>query len=130
MNEEVRDYLPNEEVTTTTTPPGLVVYDQSSLSISAIRYKVLKEEDAKTQGLLDGISWDEYKLANAERTKLEVDEDLILMAANASGIDAEDITFIAYEEPMFIDKEPIEVEASSVAQIVLITPIVHCLLLW
>jgi len=127
VNEEVRDYLPNEEVTTITTPPGLVVYDQSSLSISAIRYKVLKEEDAKTQGLLDGISWDEYKLANAERTKLEVDEDLILMAANASGIDAEDITFIAYEEPMFIDKEALEVEPSSIAQVVLIIVILALL---
>ena len=127
VNEEVRDYLPNEEVTTTTIPPGLVNYAQSSLSISAIRYRVLKEEDAKTQGLLDGISWDEYKLSNAERTKLEVDEDLIQMAANASGIDAEDITFIAYEEPMFIDKEPIDVEPSSVAQIVLIIVILALL---
>lgn len=127
VNEEVRDYLPNEKVTTTTTPAGVVVYDQSSLSISAIRYKVLKEEDAKTQGLLDGISWDEYKLANAERTKLEVDEDLILMAANASGIDAEDITFIAYEEPMFIDKEALDVEASDVFQVVLIIVILALL---
>lgn len=127
VTEEVRDYLPNEKVTTTTTPAGVVVYDQSSLSISAIRYKVLKEEDAKAQGLLDGITWNEYKLANAERTKLEVDEDLILMAANASGIDAEDITFLAYEEPMFIDKEALDVEASSVAQIVLIIVILALL---
>lgn len=127
VSEEVRDYLPNEEVTKTTTPPGLVNYDQSSLSISAIRYKVLKEEDAKTQGLLDGMSWKEYKLANAERTKLEVDEDLVLMAANASGIDAEDITFIAYEEPMFIDKEPLEINASSIAQVVLIIVILALL---
>ena len=104
-----------------------MVYDQSSLSISAIRYKVLKEEDAKSQGLLDGVTWDEYKLANAERTKLEVDEDLILMAANASGIDAEDITFVAYEEPMFIDKEALDVEPSSVAQVVLIIVILALL---
>lgn len=127
VTEEIRDYVPNEKITTTTTPPGLVVYDQSSLSISAIRYKVLREEDAKAQGLLDGVTWDEYKLANADRTKLEVDEDLIFMAANASGIDAEDITFIAYEEPMFIDKEPLDVEPSSVAQIVLIVVILALL---
>lgn len=127
VTEESRDYLPNEKVTTTTTPPGLVKYDQSSLSISAIRYKVLKEEDAKSQGLLDGISWDEYKLANAERTKLEVDEELIQMAANASGINAEDITFVAYEEPMYVDKEAMDIEASSVAQVVLIVVILALL---
>ena len=127
VNEEVRDYLPNEIVTTTDIPPGLVDYDQSSLSISAIRYRVIKEEDAQNQGLLDGITWDEYKLANADRTKLEVDEDLILMASNASGIDAEDITFLAYEEPMFIDKEPLDIETSDIIQIALIVIILGLL---
>ena len=127
VNEEVRDYLPNEEVVETTIPPGLVVYDQSSLSIAAIRYRVIKEEDAKNQGLLDGITWEEYKLANAERSKLEVDEDLVMMAANASGIDAESITFLAYEEPMFIDKEPLDVESSDVIQIALIVIILALL---
>lgn len=127
VTEEVRDYLPNETVTTKSIPPGLVVYDQSSLSISAIRYRVIKEEDAKEQGLLDGVSWEEYKLANAERTKLEVDEDLVLMAANASGIAAEDITFLAYEEPMFIDKEALAIEPSNVFQVVLIIVILALL---
>jgi len=127
VNEEVRDYLPNEEVTETTIPPGLVDYNKSSLSIAAIRYRVIKEEDAKNQGLLDGVTWEEYKLANADRTKLEVDEDLVMMAANASGIDAEAITFLAYEEPMFIDKEPLDVEASDVIQIALIVVILALL---
>lgn len=127
VNEEVRDYLPNEEVLTKTIPPGLVDYNKSSLSIAAIRYRVVKEEDAQNQGLLDGITWEEYKLANAERTKLEVDEDLVYMAANASGIDAESITFLAYEEPMFIDKEPLDVEASDVVQIALIVIILALL---
>ena len=114
-------------MTTTDIPAGLVKYDQSSLSISAIRYKVVKEEDADAQGLLDGISWEEYKIANAQRTKLNVDEDLILMAATASGINAEDITFLAYEEPMFIDREALDVEASDVVQIVLIVVILGLL---
>ena len=127
VNEEVRDYLPNEEVLTKTIPPGLVDYDKSSLSVAAIRYRVIKEEDAQNQGLLDGITWEEYKLANAERTKLEVDEDLIAMASNASGIDVESITFLAYEEPMFIDKEPLDVEASDVVQIALIVIILALL---
>lgn len=127
VSEEQRNYLPNEIVTTTDIPAGLVKYDQSSLSISAIRYKVVKEEDADAQGLLDGISWEEYKIANAQRTKLNVDEDLILMAATASGISAEDITFLAYEEPMFIDREALDVEASDVVQIVLIVVILALL---
>ena len=40
----------------------------------------------RLQGFLEGISWEEYKLANNERIKLEVDEDLVSMVANATGI--------------------------------------------
>ena len=49
------------------------------------------------------------------------------MAANASGIDAEKITFLAYEEPMFIDKEPLALNPSNIAQIVLIVVILALL---
>ena len=127
ISEEERNYLPNETVTKINIPPGLVDYNKSSLSISAIRYKVIREEDAKDQGLLDGITWEEYKGANAQRTKISVDDDLVLMAANASGINAEDITFLAYEEPMFIDKEAMKFKPSDIMQIVLIVVIVGLL---
>jgi len=58
---------------------------------------------------------------------LEVDEDLVMMASNASGINAESITFLAYEEPMFIDKEAMDVEASDIIQIALIVIILALL---
>ena len=125
--QESRDYLPNETITQTTIPAGLINYSRSSLSVAAIRYKVLKEEDARTQGLLDGISWDEYKLANAERVKIDTDEDLVNMVAKASGIAAENISFVSYEEPMFIDRERANVSATDVIQIVLIVVILGLL---
>ena len=59
-----RDYLPNEKMTTTKIPAGLIKYDDSSLSVAAIKYRVLKEQDAKNQGLLDGITWEDYKAQN------------------------------------------------------------------
>ncbi|MBP9996721.1 MAG: flagellar M-ring protein FliF [Lachnospiraceae bacterium] len=127
VSEQARDYLPNETITQTTTPAGLIKYSSSSLSVAAIKYKVLKEEDAKTQGLLDGISWDEYKLANAARTKIDTDEDLIDMVAKASGIDASNISFVSYEEPMFIDKQGANISATDVIQIVLIVVILGLL---
>lgn len=125
--EESRDYLPNEKVTTTTIPAGLIKYNSSSVSVAAIKYKVLKEEDAKTQGLLDGISWNEYKLANQERTKIDVDENMVQLVANASGIAPENISIIAYEEPMFIDKAKTAVSVSDVVQILLIVAILGLL---
>lgn len=120
VTEEHRDYLPKETVTTKTIPPGLIVYDQSSLSVAAIKYNVVKYEDAKSQGLLDGISWNEYKLANSARKKIEVDEDLADMVAKASGIAVENISLVAYEEPLFVDKEKADIDVMDVMQVVLI----------
>ena len=122
-----RDYLPNEKVTLTKIPAGLVKYSNSSISVAAIKYKVLKEEDAKNQGLLDGITWDEYKAMNQERTKLEVDEDLVDLVAKASGISAENISFVAYEEPMYIDAESLPITGTDILQIVLIVLILGLL---
>ncbi len=127
QSEIQRDYLPNEKMTTTKIPAGLIKYGDSSLSVAAIKYRVLRENDAKSQGLLDGISWEDYKAQNQERTKLTVDEDIVDLVAKASGISAENISFVAYEEPMYIDAEGGAVTATDILQIVLIVLILGLL---
>ena len=97
-----------------------IVYDKSSIAVTAISYNVIHEEDAKELGLLDGITWEEYKLSNNERKKLEIDPELYSVVSNASGIAVEDITIVAYEEPFFVDKEGVNVEFTDVLQIVII----------
>ena len=118
--EHKRDYLPNEKITTTKMPTGKIVYDNCSVSVAAVRYKILREQDAQIQGLLDGITWEEYKLANDVRTKLEVDEDLVSVVATATGIPSKNVTFVAYEEMQFIDAIEEEVSYKDIVQIVLI----------
>lgn len=127
VSEESRDYLPNEKITSQTKPAGSIVYDESSLSVAAIRYKVLKEEDAKRQGLLDGISWEEYKASNSERTKIDADADFVTMVSKATGIAEADISIVAYEEPMFVDKSDSAVKVTDIIQIVLIVVILALL---
>ena len=127
QSEESRDYLPNETITTISTPAGLIDYDRSSLAASLIRYNVIREEDAETQGLLDGITWEEYKLANTERTKLEVDEDFYATVANATGISAESITLVAYSENVFFDREGSAITTTDILQIILIVVILALL---
>ncbi|MCR4866991.1 MAG: flagellar M-ring protein FliF [Lachnospiraceae bacterium] len=127
VTEESRKYLPNEMIVEETIPAGLIKYASSSVSVAAIKYKALKEEDARTQGLLDGITWEEYKLANQQRTRIDVDESMIDLVANASGIPKESITIVAYEEPLFIDREGTSVELSDIVQIILIIVILGLL---
>lgn len=120
QTETSRDYLPNESIVTTDTPAGLINYGQSSLSVAMIRHVVIKEEDIERQGLLDTVTWEEYKLANQERTKLEVDEDLFDVVAKATGISVDNIAIVAYSENVFFDDEGSGISATDIMQIVLI----------
>lgn len=123
VNQYEKDYLPNTEVVSQSIPAGAIDYSASSIAVTAIKYKVINEKDAKSQGLLDGISWDDYKATNNERVKLEVDEEFYSIVSDASGIDVEDITIVAYEEPFFVDKEGIKADFTDILQIFLIVAI-------
>lgn len=115
-----KDYLPNSETIVQTIPAGSIIYDKSSIAVTAISYNIIREEDAKRLGLLDGITWEDYKLANSERKKLEVDPDLYSIVSDASGIAVDDITIVAYEEPFFVDKEALKIDFTDILQIVVI----------
>lgn len=127
QSEESRDYLPNEEIVTTKTPAGLIDYSQSSLTASLIKYNIIREEDARTQGELDGVTWEEYKLANASRTKIEVEQDFYSAVSNATGISSDKISLVAYSENLFFDAEGSNITATDILQIVLIVVILALL---
>ena len=94
---------------------------------SLIRYNVIREEDVDAQGFLDGVSWEEYKLANAERTTIELDESFYAAVSNATGISTDNITLIAYSENLFFDAEGSPITAADVLQIILIIVILALL---
>ncbi len=119
-SEESNDYLPSEKITTKDIPPGAIKYDQSSVSVAAIKYNIVRQEEIKAQGLLDGVTWEEYKAANNTKTKLPEDEDMIAIVAKATGIDAENIMILAYSENVFFDAEGLDINWGDVAQLVLI----------
>ncbi len=127
QSEESRDYLPNETIVSKTIPAGLIKYDESSLAVTAVDYNLVKEEDAREQGLLDGVSWEEYKLNNQGKTKIEIDPDLYNVVANATGISTDRITIVAYRENVFFDREGLNVSATDVVQIILVIVILALL---
>ncbi len=118
--EDHKEYLPNESTMFKQIPAGAIDYDKSSLSVTLLTYDILREEDAKKRGLLDGITWDEYKYNNDARTKIEVDESIVAAVAKATGISPNDITILAYIEPVFYDKEGLDIELSDILTVLLI----------
>ena len=127
QTETSTSYLPNEHAKQVTTSPGVINYQSSSLAIAMIKYREYNEETVKAQGLLEGITWEEFKEANREDRRLEVDPEYYSMAANATGISADKITIIAYESPTFNDKPGLAVTATDIVSIVMIVLILALL---
>lgn len=113
------DYLPNELAKYSNIPAGTIDYSASSISVSAIRYREVYEEDVENQGLLDGISWEEYKAANSADIKLEVDPAFYSLVATATGISTDNITIVAYETPIFYDRESTQVSWTTILSVVM-----------
>lgn len=127
VTEEQYQYLPNETVTEKNTPAGLIKYDESSISVTAKKLRLYKEEEVEKQGLLADITWDEFKAANGSQVKLDVDEDMYSIVHTATGIAAENISIVAYEVPVFLDAEGMGVSGTDIVQIVLIIAILAVL---
>ena len=100
VTEESRKYLPDEKITEQNIPAGLIQYDSSSVSVTAKKLHIYKEEDIQSQGLLTNMTWDEYKAANGEQTKLTVDDDVYSIVSNATGIPTANIAIVAYDVPV------------------------------
>jgi flagellar M-ring protein FliF len=127
VTEESRNYLPYETLTEQSTPAGQIQYDSSSISITAKKLRLYKEEEVESQGLLVDMTWDEFKAANADQVKLDVDDDLYSVVQTATGISSENISIIAYEVPVFLDDEGSGIQASDIVQILLIIAILGVL---
>lgn len=119
-SEEEYKYVPSERISTTTNKGGTIDYQNSSAGITAIDYVIVQEEVVRDQGLLDGISWEEYKAQNSGRRRIENDADWINVVAMSTGIPAENISIVAYEENWFVDREGLGIETTDVVAFVLI----------
>lgn len=127
QSERESKYLQNERVESQSTPPGTVNYENSSVAVAATKFRIYNEKDVKKQGLLDGTTWDEFKINNAEPVSIEVGDEIYALVAKATGIPETNIQIIAQEKPKFIDAEGLSVGAWDVVQIVLIIVILGLL---
>lgn len=97
------EYMPNELVTTTTTDPGAIIYDTSSLGVTFIKNIVYNEEQCEALGYLDNMTWEEFKSQNTEPVSLQVDQNWIDLISSGTGVPADNISVLAYQRPYFED---------------------------
>lgn len=101
ISDSTRKYNPNEKITETEGSVGDVKYDESSITVVCSVNRIYNEDMLKEQGQLKDTSFDEFAEKNSERKKIDVDEDLYAMVANATGIPQDNISIVAYEVPFF-----------------------------
>ena len=126
IEETERDYLPNEKITTTTNIPGAIKYDESSISVTAINYIVMKEENYDS-GANNNMTWTEYKLQNTEPVVMEVPQDMINVVSKATGISAENVAMAAYTQYVFFDRTGAAITVTDILQIITILVILGLL---
>lgn len=125
--EQEDKYLPSERITNKSILPGSINYEQSTISLACTNMNVVREEDVRAQGLLDGVTWEEYKLQNAGQEMVAVPDEWYDLVAKATGFPAGNIAIVAYSENMFFDREGFNISASDIMQIVLIVVILALL---
>ncbi len=126
ITEESRDYLPNEKITTTENVPGAIKYDESSISVSAINYVVMREEDYKPEDH-DNLAWADFKAANTQPMVLDVPEEMVNVVSKATGIKVENVAMAAYSEYIFFDRTGAAITVTDILQILLILVILGLL---
>ncbi len=128
VTEDQYDYLPNEEIIKTVDDGGRIDYDSSSVTVSAIKYNVVHEDDADVQAqLTGGLTWAQYKANQPERESLPVSDEMIDAVAKATGIAASNIRFQAWTENVFYDSEGGALSPTDIIQIILIVVILGLL---
>ena len=113
------EYATSSTVTKTTTPVGEVNLANSSVGIYLTKYIVYEEEQMKEEGLLDDMTFNEFKAANSEPVEVINDEEKIALLSKATGIKSNSIYVVEREVPVFYPAEAKQIPVKSILSIVL-----------
>ena len=112
-------YSPNKEETETISNGGTVDYTTSSVAVSAIRWVVYDEDELKASGQLDGTTFEAFKAAHSDPVQVQADQEYIDMIAKATGFDSNNISFVCYERPQFVESSSKGIGLTDILQIAL-----------
>ena len=104
ISDSSRDYLVNETVTSEEEGMGNILYENASVGVTLKTYVKYDEDALRRDGTLDDTTFEEYRaqIEGQGVQRQNVDAEVIDVIAKATGIDAERISVIAYQEPLFI----------------------------
>lgn len=120
-------YDNNKRETTTVKAVGAMDTGASSVAIVLKKYTVYDEEQMQKNGELEGTDFETFQSQNSEPTELEVDDNVIELVSKATGISTNNISVIAYDQPVFNAAVETPVEYSNIMMIILAVLIIALL---
>ena len=102
--EKLQNLLTDETIENIKQETPTVQYDESSLGIVVLRYHIYDEETLEADGTLDNQTFDEFIAANNERQEITLTDNEMNLISQATGVDGERISVVAYEVPKFVEK--------------------------
>lgn len=107
ISDSSREYALNETIENIESGIGNILYENASLAVTLKTYIKYDEDTLRANGDLEGTTFEEYRaqIESQGAQRQQVDAETIDTIAKASGIDAERISVIAYQEPLFIPSE-------------------------
>ncbi len=121
-------YLPSEKLTTTVSNWPIVNIENCSVGIALKKVKDVSEDDLKTLGLLEDISYDEYMLRNSDPVDVEVSEQWYTFFSHVTGIPEGNISVTIQEVTNFIASETSPTNWSLILSIILAALIIGLLI--
>ncbi len=107
ISDRTNNYALNEEIKENISKFGGALTDAASISVATRSYVKYDEDALRAAGELEDMTFEEYQaqIESQGIQQQQVGADIVNAVAMATGIDAERISIIAYQEPVFIPSQ-------------------------
>lgn len=113
------EYMTSSTTTHTVKPVGEVDMANSSMALYLTKYEIYDEAQMKKDGLLDDISFSDFKAENSEIVETSNPPEIVTLLSNGTGIKEAKIYVIERIVPLFYEEESKPVPVQSIISIVL-----------
>ena len=119
VNLHKEEYATSQTTTVTEIPVGEVDLTNSSMAVYLTKYEVYDEATMKEEGLLDEMTFAEFKAANSETKEIVNAEDKVSLLANATGLKESKIYVVERMVPIFYPEQESKVSTQNIISIAL-----------
>lgn len=121
------DYLPNKTVKNNEHEVGAVDTGKSSIGVVLTKYRIYNQASVEKDGTLGDLDWDQFVEQNNRRTQVDLEDGILNLISQVTGVSENKIAVTVWEQPIFNDSVEKESDYSNIIMIVLVILIIALL---